>query len=172
MVFGKTSRRLVEYWLSLWDGDRLPDWHAFRMTAVADLEPGISVFELHPEDVLLCIACGEAVARSIGMDIAGKDWLALAEPGHRERRLNGFRAIAAGKAGHCIRYAQHRSGELHYVEEILLPFVASADGVHTVLSYLGWRPIGEDAGTAEFRNSRQIPDEVILISLAPEPHIG
>jgi hypothetical protein len=170
-VFGKANRRLADYWLSLWRGDALPDWSAFRMSAVSELEPGISVFELHPENVLLCIVCGAAVARSIGMDITGKDWLALSAPDQRASRLNGFTAIARGQAGQAIRYAQHRSGEVHYVEELLLPFAAGSGGAIPVLSHIAWRPSDPFASEAEIRNSRMVPDEVVLVPLGPEPDV-
>ena len=170
-VFGKANRRLADYWLALWQGESLPAWERFRMSDIPDLEPGISVFELHPEGVLMCIACGSAVERSLGVDLTGKDWLALSSPDQRASRLAGFTAIASGKVGHAVRYAQHRSGEVHYIEEILLPFAQRSGGATPVLSHIGWRPSDPLATEPEIRNSRRVPDEVTLVSLAPEPEV-
>jgi hypothetical protein len=170
-VFGKANRRLADYWLSLWRGDALPEWEHFRMSEVGDLEAGISVFELHPEGVLLCTVCGEAVARSLGMNLTGKDWLAYTAPEQRPARLNGFSTVAAGQVLHAVRYAHHRSGELHYVEELLLPFAERTGGARPILSHIGWRPTSRQDSEPEIRNSRTVPDEVVLVSLSPDPDI-
>jgi hypothetical protein len=164
-MFGRASRRLADYWLTCWRSDALPLWPTFDTTPIADLAPGLLAFELRTDDTLICTLCGDAVKRALGMDLTGEDWIGLAPGEQRAQRLAGYRAITAGAVGHCIRHARHRSGSVHYAEEILLPFAPLASGARPVLVHLGWRPIEVDASTAEICNNRDIPDEIALISL-------
>jgi hypothetical protein len=123
-------------------------------------------FELHPDGRLICISCGEYIRRSTGMDLTGKDWVALALPEQRAGRLAAFRNVAAGAVAHSLRYGEHASGEVHYIEEILLPFAERPDGIVPVMAHLGWRPAESGpSDSAEFRNSRAIPNEFQLIAL-------
>jgi hypothetical protein len=166
-MLGKANRRLADHWLSHWCGDELPAW-PLNTSAVDDLLPGLVAFELHPTDHLICILCGEYVRRLAGMDLVGRDWIGLAEPEQRSKRLHGFLTVASGSVGHSMRYAQHRSGDVHCIEEIMLPFAKRAGGIVPILVHLSWRPADSDAPhSAEFINTRSIPDEIGMIPLEP-----
>jgi hypothetical protein len=123
-------------------------------------------FKLYPDDRLICISCGDHIRRLAGMDLVGKDWVALALPEQRSGRLNAYRNVADGAVAHSLRYGEHASGEVHYIQEILLPFAETSDGIVPVIAHLGWRPAETGSpDAAEFRNNRAIPDEFQLISL-------
>jgi hypothetical protein len=164
-MFGRGNRALVDHWLGLWDGDNLPAWPLFDPGALPDLIPGMLFFELRGDRSLLCTFCGDAMMYGLGFDLTGKDWLALARPDQRALRLHGYQTVAAGAVSHSTRYAQHRSGAVHYAEEVLLPFARLPDGAFPVLAHVGWRPVETDISSPEIRNSTAIPDEISFISL-------
>jgi hypothetical protein len=166
VLLGRSNRRIVDCWLAQWRSDALPEWTTFSIEPVQELKPGIVVFKLYPDGRLICISCGEHIRRLAGLDLTGKDWVALALPEQRAGRLAAYRNVAGGAVAHSLRYGEHASGEVHYIQEILLPFAETAEGVVPVMAHLGWRPAETGpADGGEFRNSRAIPDEFQLISL-------
>jgi len=165
LLLGRANRALIDHWLTLWEGDLLPAWPSFDPAKLPDLLPGMLFFELHADNTLMCTFCGEAMVHALGFDLTGKDWLSLARPDQRAQRLQGYRAVAAGAVSHSTRYAQHRSGAVHYAEEVLLPFLPLSTGSVPVLAHVGWRPVETDMSSAEIRNSTAIPDEITLVPL-------
>jgi hypothetical protein len=163
-MLGLSNRRLAEYWLTQWDDDRLPQWSRFGTAPIADLLPGCALIEVQGR-VLHCASWGEALVRSTGMDMTGKDWLGETPEAGRAERLARYTAVANGSVGHAMRYAQHRSGAVHYVEEIMLPFAPRSAGARPVLVHVAWRPTDPNSTEPEIRNARAIADEFSQIAL-------
>lgn len=135
------NRRLAVYWLSLWEGDRLPMRAQFQPGAVRDLLPGIGLFAVNPGIATHCKLAGTALTRAIGRDLTGLDWRSYTPREEWKLRLDRNSAIAQGSIGIGIRYAADAQGEVERTFELQLPFADLAeDGTRQILFHLDWRP--------------------------------
>ncbi|HWA02707.1 MAG TPA: PAS domain-containing protein [Rhizomicrobium sp.] len=166
------TKRLVGYWLTLWRGDQLPVRADFQPKAVGDLLPTIGIFEVVPGVSVRCRLVGSRLVEAAGgIDITGRDWLAMTEPDDRAERLNRFGAVASGGIGLGRRVAERVSGEVLQIEEVMLPFGdVAADGARQVLTHIAWAPtLYDPVKTGIARNSGLLAD-FRLIPLRNEAH--
>jgi hypothetical protein len=138
------NRKIVEHWLSLWPGDALPQRGDFRPRGVAPLLTGIALFDVVPNQSVTCRLAGTALRGALGVDITGKDWLALTKEAQRATRLARYTAIAEGNAAISLLEAPHVSGAIITAEQVLLPFESEPGGICTVLMHVDWRPSYSD----------------------------
>jgi hypothetical protein len=134
------NRRLAIYWLSLWDGDRMPVRAQFQPAAVRALLPSIGIFAVNPGIGTHCRLAGTGLTRAIGRDLTGLSWKDYTPPDERKLRLDRNSAIATGSVGIGVRYTHDSRGELERVVELQLPFADMAeDGTRQILFHLDWR---------------------------------
>jgi PAS domain len=163
------NRKLAEYWLTLWDGDALPARTRFSPGAVRELLPGIMIMEIAPNRRIAVRLAGTAINAAFGVDITGKDLLALSPSESRDGRLARNSLVAAGAASLCLRYAKSRLGETVASQEIQLPFRDfTADGARLVLFHTSWRPEHAEPGVPDVSRMLDAPTDWRLIPLKPE----
>lgn len=139
------SNEVARYWLSLWRGDQLPRRADFEPKKIAPHLRALAIFEVVPGESVRCRLQGSGLAEGLGQDITGKDWLALTKPEDRPTRLQRWSDVARGAIGRGLRAGRRESGDMHLVEEIMLPFGdVSVDGSHQVLFHLSWRQTAYD----------------------------
>lgn len=135
------NRRILDYWLSLWEGDALPARARFEPLRVRDLLPGVMIMEVKPGERVRVRLSGSAVNAAVGMDLTGQDLLALTSPADREARLERNTSSANGNAGWSLRTGMTPDGTAWEAEEIYLPFRdLTEDGARLILYHTTLRP--------------------------------
>jgi hypothetical protein len=139
---GEETDRLARYWLSLWRGDKLPVRADFKPREVAELLPSISIFDVVPGESVRCRLVGSRMVEGAGgVDVTGRNWLAMTAPSNRPERLRRFSEVARGAIGRGLRVGRRLSGDPQFAEEVMLPFGdVAADGARQVLTHLAWVP--------------------------------
>ncbi len=130
------NRALAEHWLSLWQGDALPQRSAFHPAQLKRYLPNILMFNVVPDTSVTVRLAGTRYNHILGAELTGKDWIAAAPEHHRPVRLNLFSTIARGAVMIDHRRVAMSVGDDILVEEILLPFAAEASGVYPVLVHV------------------------------------
>jgi len=134
------AKPLVEYWLSLWQGDALPARTDFKPKAVVKALPAIALFDVVPDNSVHCRLMGSSLTQGLGQDPKGKDWMELTRPEDRPERLQRWSEAARGAIGRGLRTGYRASGEKQFSEELLLPFAAPDDGTACqVLYHISWK---------------------------------
>ena len=160
------STRVAQYWLSLWRGDALPVRADFKPRDMAEHLPNIALFDVVPEVSVRCRLQGSTLARGLGEDITGQDWLALTRPEDRALRLERWSSVARGAIGRGLRLGHRESGENQYAEELMLPFGDIAqDGSRQVLFHLAWRQTRYDPTRGGIENVNALSQEFHLTDL-------
>jgi hypothetical protein len=159
------NRRIVAYWLSLWEGNLLPLRARFEPVRVRDLLPGVVIMEIKPRERVLIRLSGSAINRAFGRDITGMDILAMTPERYRATRLERNSQVAEGAASLVHRSGVSRAGEPWASEEVQLPFRdVTADGARLVLLHTTWRP-PEGDGPAELEDLLAPAEEFHVIPL-------
>ncbi|MGD0193161.1 MAG: PAS domain-containing protein [Rhizomicrobium sp.] len=141
-----SNRRLVQYWLSLWSGNALPERHAVKPADLKPLLSNLIMFDVAPARSVKVRLAGTNFNFILGTELTGEDWIELAPPDYRRERLRVFTDIASGAIGRGIRKIDMKTGDSETSEELLLPFRAEADGSpQLVLCHVDWRPQQEFA---------------------------
>jgi hypothetical protein len=160
------NRRLAVYWLSLWNGDRMPSRAQFQPGAVRDLLPGIGIFAVKPGIATHCRLAGTELTRAIGRDLTGLNWQAYTPPDEWKLRLDRNSQIAKGSVGIGIRFDCNAEGELDRVVELQLPFADEAeDGTRQILFHLDWRAPRLAARPAPPPEGPRIADQFLAVPL-------
>jgi hypothetical protein len=166
MPAGAEGALVADYWLSLWRGDDLPSRADFSPRAIARQLPATAIFEVVPGISVRCRLFGSGLARAIGQDITGKDWLALTPEADRLLRLERFSGVARGAIGRGLRAAIRESGEVQYSEEIMLPFgEVMPDETRQVLVHIAWRESAYDPTIADIGRAGGLTVEFNLTPL-------
>jgi len=162
------NRKLAEYWLGLWHGDALPARTDFSPQAVRDLLPGMMILEIKPNVRVTARLAGTAVNSAFGIDLTGKDILALSPEASREGRLARNSEVAKGAASLCVRNAQTRLGQIVTSQEIQLPLSDfTEDGARLVLFHTSWRPENAQPGVPDVTRTLEAPADWRIIPLGP-----
>ncbi|GEM_PF-977535 len=163
---GKEAEGVVRYWLSLWRGDALPRRADFSPRQIVDQLPNIAIFEIVPDQSIRCRLAGSHIVEGAGLDITGKDILALTPLAERPIRLSRFSTIARGAIGRGLRPGFRDSGEAQFAEEIMLPFGdVSASGARQVLVHIDWRQTAFNPTRVGIENTSGLSHEVRLTPL-------
>ena len=142
LALAPESRQIFDYWASLWEGDALPVRARFEPLRVRALLPGVMIMEVKPGERVFVRLSGSAVNAAVGMDLTGKDLLALTPEDKRGERLERNSNSARGNAGWCIRSGTHADGTAWRGEEIYLPFRdTTEDGARLILYHSTLRPL-------------------------------
>jgi len=160
------NRRLADYWLSLWEGDELPQRRRFAPAAVRDLLAGIMIQEVKPGVRMTVRLCGTAINQAFGRDLTGCDLIALSPPAVRAERLARNSRIAEGAIGLATRRGETRMGRPVASQEIHLPFAdITEDGARLILLHSSWRPKSAEPGVAEVEDVLRLAEEFQIVPL-------
>jgi hypothetical protein len=160
------NRRLAVYWLSLWDGDRMPTRAQFQPGAVRALLPSIGIFSVNPGVSAHCRLAGTELTRAIGHDLTGRSWQDYTPPEEWKQRLERNSAIATGGIGIGVRFIRDSHGELERLTELQLPFADTAeDGTRQILFHLDWRVPRLAERPIPAREGLSIADEFYVVPL-------
>jgi hypothetical protein len=144
-----SNRKFIEYWLSLWSGNALPERNAIKPADLKPLLSNLIMFDVVPSKSVTVRLAGTNFNFTLGTELTGEDWIAAAPPDYRGERLRVFTDIASGAIGRGLRRIDMKSGESETSEEVLLPFRAEADGsAQLVVCHVDWRPVQEFARIA------------------------
>lgn len=156
---------MLDYWLSLWEGDELPWRRRFEPVRVRDLLPGVLIMEVKPLERVIVRLSGAAINAAFGFDLTGRDLLALTPESQRETRLARNSEIAAGDIVALVRRnGSYADGAAWESEELQLPFRdITADGGRLILLHTTLRPMSRVIDPAR---GIDVADEWNVISLA------
>lgn len=139
--FAPSNRQLVDYWLSLCDGDSLPPRSAIRPADMKQLLSKLIIFDVVPGKSVTVRLAGTAFNYVLGMELGGKDWIKITPEAHRLQRLRLFSDIAMGAIGRGKRLVEMLPTGEYCFEEIFLPCRADVkSGIHPVLGHIDWNP--------------------------------
>jgi hypothetical protein len=159
---GRLNRAFANYWLSLWDGDDLPLRAAFNPTRVRDLLPGIVILAVRPGESVHCRLAGSAIQMGLGIDITGKDWLAMTPDDQKSTRLARLGQLLDGAASRNLREGFTTSGTPVCAEEVQFPFGDVAeDGSRMLISHVAWRCGALVKGSPQIRNANHVASEFL-----------
>jgi hypothetical protein len=159
---GRLNRAFANYWLSLWDGDDLPLRAAFNPARARDLLPGIVILAVRPGESVHCRLAGSAIHMGLGVDITGKDWLAMTPDDQKSTRLARLGQLVEGAASRNLREGFTASGTPVCAEEVQFPFGDIAeDGARMLISHVAWRCGSLMNGSPQLRNAHHIASEFL-----------
>jgi hypothetical protein len=166
MPLDPLNRRFANYWLSLWDGDQPPERAAFQPGRVPELLPGIAITEVRPGESVRIRLAGTAIEAGLGMDLTGKDWLALTPPAQRMTRLERFATLLKGAASRNIKRGVSLAGTPISAEEMQFPFAGvGEDGTRLLISHIAWRAGSFDLNDSRVRGAADVATTFDLLSL-------
>jgi hypothetical protein len=149
-----SNRKFVEHWLSLWNGNALPARDSIRPADLKPLLSNLIMFDVTPSKSVFIRLAGTNFNFTLGAELSGEDWVALAPPEYRSERLRVFTDIAAGAIGRGVRRIEMSTGQMEPSEEVLLPFRAEAEGSpELVLCHVNWRPEKDSARIAHLEQA-------------------
>lgn len=159
--FNAKNMALARYWLSLWDGDKPPARAALNPAHMKELLPGIAIMSCRPDEGLHCRLAGSAIAMGLGVDITGRDLLALTPPQFRKARLDRASRVAMGAVSRRHQKFLSRAMGPILVEDIQLPLSGSTeDGCRIFLAHADWRPATLDRRQGEIVDGFAIADGI------------
>jgi hypothetical protein len=122
------NRAFVEYWLSLWSGDALPSRSQLNPAKMKRFLRNLLILDVKPHAQVTVRLAGTAITGALEMELAGKDWIALAPEHYRAERLRILSDIAAGALGVGYRRLDLIHNQELVCEEVILPFAAETSG--------------------------------------------
>ena len=90
------SKRIADYWLSIWDGDKCPAREAVAPGPIKDLLPGLIFFQVIPDHLVTVRMAGTDFGHLLKLELTGRDWLAVTPQEDRAERLRIFSAVTQG----------------------------------------------------------------------------
>jgi hypothetical protein len=115
------SKRIANYWLSIWDGDNCPAREAVTPAPIKDLLPGLIFFQVIPGRSVTVRMAGTDFLTLLKFELTGSDWLAVTPQQDRAQRLEVFTAVAQGAIGFSRwTFPHYWLGETS-CEKLLLP---------------------------------------------------
>jgi hypothetical protein len=135
------QKKLLEYWLSLWSDDELPERGRFHPADVKPLLPMLAIFDVVPDKSVTVRLAGTAYTAVLGRELTGMDWLAVLPANLRATRLRRFSEIARGAIGKGVRRIELHGAKPSECSEFMLPFRAeNGSDNHPVICHVAWRP--------------------------------
>jgi hypothetical protein len=166
--FNAKNRALAQYWLSLWDGDTPPARGAINPARMKDMLPGIAIFGCRPNEGVHCRLAGSAIVMGLGVDVTGRDLIAMTPPEFQKPRLERASRVALGAVSRRHQRFLTRTGDAVLVEDIQLPLSGVAeDGSRAILYHADWRPRTLDRRIGEVVDGFAIAEGVEYCTLAP-----
>ena len=122
------NRAFVGYWLSLWSNDVLPSRSQLNPAKMKRFLRNLMLLDVKPHAEVTVRLAGTAITGALEMELAGKDWIALAPEHYRAERLRILSEIAAGAFGVGYRRLELIHNQELLCEEVILPFAEEAGG--------------------------------------------
>jgi hypothetical protein len=168
LAFNAKNATLARYWLSLWDGDKPPTRGALNPAHMKEMLPGIAIMDCRPDESLRCRLAGSAIVAGLGVEVTGRDLVALTPQPFRKARLDRASQVVGGAISRRHQQYQSRAQGQVLVEDIYLPLSGIAeDGNRSILFHADWRPATLDRCHGEIVNGFDIAVGVEYFSLAP-----
>jgi hypothetical protein len=130
------NRAFVQHWLSLWQGDELPARTQLNPSKMKRFLTKMMILDVVPDQGVTIRLAGTGLTAVLEMELAGKDWIALAPEHYREERLRIFSDIARGAFGVGHRRVDLLHDETMTCEEVILPLASSATGTIPVIIHV------------------------------------
>lgn len=143
---GTKNRLLLDYWQSLRQADahglKLPSRSDFNPRQVQGLLSTLFLFQVWPDEGVACRVAGTTIARTLGLEMTGKNYLDLTPTHFRGERLRRFTAYTRGTVSRAYRKIGLDTGEHYLVEELALPFgdVREDGSIHVIVHVDGPDP--------------------------------
>jgi hypothetical protein len=168
LCFNAKNAALARYWLSLWDGDKPPTRGALNPARMKELLPGIAILDYRGDEAVRCRLAGSAIVMGLGVEVTGRDIVALTPPEFRKARLERYARVVEGAISRRHQRYQTRAGAAVLVEDIQLPLSGTAeDGSRTILYHADWRPRTLDRHMGEMVDGFAVAEGVEYCTLAP-----
>lgn len=162
----RCNRRVVDCWLSLWEGDEFPRRADFDPQMVPAEIPGLMVQEIKKGAYVRVRQSGKSVNQAFGLDMTGRDILELSPPDERAPRRERNDPVADGAASYCVRSANMPDGTVAVSQEVQLPFRdITPDGARLVLFHTSWRAVPSESALADLQNLLRSPIAFRVIPL-------
>ncbi len=130
------NRAFVQHWLSLWQGDELPTRTQLNPAKMKRFLTKMMILDVVPDQGVTIRLAGTGLTAVLEMELAGKDWIALAPEHYRQERLRIFSDIAPGAFGVGHRRIDLMHDETMTCEEVILPLARTAAGSIPVIIYV------------------------------------
>lgn len=164
-----SNRQLADYWLSLCDEGRIPSRTMIKPSALRSLLPNLILFDVVPDQSVTVRLAGTTFGAVLGVDLTGRDWVAMAPENYRARRLSIFSDIATGAIGHGIRFVELDYPRDYSCEEFMLPFRAEAGtGTCAVVCHVDWNLKSD---FMPFRSREQVMGAALAFETIPLPRL-
>jgi hypothetical protein len=129
------NRRFADFWLSRLVEDGSGEPHHFSLEATADILTRVVTFEITPRTVRFHSA-GKAIVEGLGMNVRGRDYLAMAPIGQRATRLARMCKIVEGHSSQHQRWVVNTAGKIHFLNELAFPCGLSENGLPMIMTHV------------------------------------
>ncbi|HEX7775623.1 MAG TPA: PAS domain-containing protein [Parvibaculum sp.] len=130
------ARRFFDYWHSLPKIDLVPDRKSFNPPDIASLMPAITLLEIWSHERIDLRLIGTGVARGMGIEPTGKNYLDLIAPEARAPYLKLVDAQINQPCGRrTILKTRNATGLIARTEALTLPMFHAQSGHHMIVSY-------------------------------------
>ncbi|MCE9651362.1 MAG: PAS domain-containing protein [Parvibaculum sp.] len=148
-----STKRFFDYWNSLPKVDFVPDRSSFSPPAIYDLMPAVTLLEIWSRERIDLRLIGTAVAKGMGIEPTGKNYLDLLAPEAREPYLRLLDAQIAQPCGRRSTLgSRNASGIVARTEVLALPLFHSLSGHHMLVScFAPMEAVGYEKGAYEIR---------------------
>jgi hypothetical protein len=130
------ARRFFDYWNSLPKVGLIPDRKSFNPPAIANLMPAITLLEVWSHERIDLRLIGTGVARGMGVDLTGRNYLDVIAP---EAKAPYLKLVDAQIGQPCGRRSVLRSrnatGLIARTEALTLPMFYASSGHFMIISY-------------------------------------
>lgn len=136
------TQQIADYWLSLWDQDKLPQRADINPSAIRSQLDGIALYEVCPDKGVRIVLAGTGYRRAFDRELTGQDWLSVTAPETRTLRLGIFSLVARGASIGFNRWPLTGFGDKAFAcEKLLLPLRKDKEQNLTVLGFVDWHEI-------------------------------
>jgi hypothetical protein len=130
------ARRFFDYWNGLPKIDLVPDRKSFNPPAIASLMPAITLLEIWSHERIDLRLIGTGVAKGMGLEPTGRNYLDIIAADAREPYLRLVEAQISQPCGRrTILKSRNASGLIARSEALTLPMFHAQSGHHMIVSY-------------------------------------
>jgi len=168
------SRRFASWWLSQIAADGSPLQIEKAKPVPGDLAASTLICEVRAWGTVLCRSSGDVINRALGLDLAGRDMLALVSPAQRAARFSRYGSVGAGGVLFAYRSVTAADGTKFRIQELLLPCpdrrVAMIDkGAALTIGYLDSTQLASGTRLLISQGALNLADEPKFIDFRPSP---
>jgi hypothetical protein len=137
--FSPRCKQIADYWLSIWDGDLLPQRGRVQPVRIKSLLPGVILFDVVPNKSVKVRLAGTEFWSILKLQLTGGDWLAMTPLRDRAERLRIFSDVARGGIGFNQWGFEIEQRGMAVGEKLLLPLLGGpGDAAIPVLGFVDW----------------------------------